>query len=275
MLISNYLVMKYVKNGLLSQMAQRATGVALPGLAFFMILMLLTFRSGAKEPDTTLPAKKNVISYNITAPLISGWDNVVFGYERIVKKNQSFSIMGGYRNFPGLINPDSSLLVDNHTKLGGFSISADYRFYLLKRNKIGIPDGVYIGPYLNYYTTSFGNDITFIENNTIVNQYEITTDIATLGIGFELGYQFVFWNKLTLDLILFGPGYAWYGGKMDIKGEISIDEESELYQKLIDMAIENADFVKIIDQEFEASSSGRVSKLGLGFRYVVRLGWYF
>jgi hypothetical protein len=267
--------MQCAQKRFLSQMAKPAIRVTLPGLTIILMMLILSFRSDAKEPDTTLRTKKNVISYNITAPLISGWDNVVFGYERIVKKNQSFSIMCGYRNFPGLINPDSSLLVDNHTKLGGFSISADYRFYLLKRNKIGIPDGVYIGPYFNYYTSSFGNDITFIENNTIVNQYEITTDIATLGIGFELGYQFVFWNKLTLDLILFGPGYAWYGGKMDIKGEISIDEESELYQKLIEMAIENADYVKIIDQEFEASSSGRVSKLGLGFRYVVRLGWHF
>ncbi len=267
--------MKCIETGFPTRLTKYTTAIMLPGLAFVMMLMLLPFMTNAKEPDTTLPAKKNVISYNLSAPLVSGWDNIVIGYERIVKKNQSFSIMGGYRNFPRIINPDSSLLVDNYTKHGGYSIAADYRFYLLKRNKLGIPDGVYIGPYINYYTSSFSYDITVVENESIINNLEARTDIYTLGVGLELGYQFVFWDKLTLDLILFGPGYAWYGGKMDLKGEMSVDEESELYQKLIDMAIENADFVKIVGQEFEAKSSGRVSKLGLGYHYAIRLGWRF
>lgn len=244
-------------------------------LASFLMLLIFPFGSQAKEPDTTLPAKKNVLSYNLTASVLGGWDNVVFGYERIVKKNQSFSIMVGYRNFPRLIDPDSSWLVDNYTKKGGYSLSADYRFYLLKRNKSGIPDGIYIGPYVNYYTSSFSYGVTLMENNAIVNYFDANTTIRTLGVGFEIGYQFVFWDKMTLDLILFGPGYAWYGGDLELTGELSIDEESELYQKMIELALENADFLKIVDQEFTATGSGRVSKLGLGYRYVVKLGWHF
>jgi hypothetical protein len=244
-------------------------------LAVMVMFCIAPSTGQAKEPDTTLPVKRNVISYNLTAPVLFGWDNVVFGYERVVKKNQSFSIMIGYRGFPEIIDPDSSWLIDNYKKDGGFSASADYRFYLTKRNKSHIPDGIYIGPYVNYYTSSFTYSATVIENEDVVNYIDASADLTTAGLGFELGYQFVFWDKMTLDLVLLGPGYAWYSAKLDLKGEFSIDEESELYQKLLELSLGNFDFLKIVDQEFKATGSGRTSKLGLGYRYLIRIGWYF
>jgi hypothetical protein len=33
------------------------------------------------------------------------------------------------------------------------------------------------------------------------------------NIGVELGYQFVFWKRLTLDFVLIGPAISYYGGK--------------------------------------------------------------
>jgi hypothetical protein len=240
-----------------------------------MFLVEVPSLAQEKVSDTLLPKKRNILSYNLTAPILFGWDNIVFGYERIVKRNQSFSVMAGYRGFPEIIDPDSSWLVDEFNKLGGFSISADYRFYLSKRNKFHIPDGVYIGPYFNYYTSSFNMVSRLVEEGDIYTNFDADVLVWTTGVGIEFGYQFVFWDKMALDLVLLGPGYAWYMADLKLTGEAGIVEDSELYNKLMEMTMGKLDFLKIIDQEFKATGSGRTGKLGLGYRYLIRVGWYF
>jgi hypothetical protein len=44
-------------------------------------------------------------------------------------------------------------------------------------------------------------------------------------VGAELGYQFVFWKRLTLDLVLVGPGLANYDIKATIDGNLSDGEK--------------------------------------------------
>ena len=50
---------------------------------------------------------------------------------------------------PGIID---SLITFNQYENKGFNFAIDYRFYLVNRNKFNIPDGFYIGPFLNFYT---------------------------------------------------------------------------------------------------------------------------
>src|SRR6185436_16953555 len=95
---------------------------------------------------------KNVIRYNLSGALIFGIDRyVIFGYERVIKPNQTISVNVGGVKLPKLIsiNTDSfSLQKDN--KSNGVNVSVDYRFYLGKENKFMAPRGAYIGPYYSY-----------------------------------------------------------------------------------------------------------------------------
>src|SRR5215831_17995750 len=75
---------------------------------------------------------KNIIRYNLSGALIFGLDRyIVFGYERVVKPNQSISVNVGGVKLPKLIsiNTDSFSLAKD-TKSNGYNVSVDYRFYL-------------------------------------------------------------------------------------------------------------------------------------------------
>lgn len=52
------------------------------------------------------------------------------------------------------------------------------------------------------------------------------------AIGFQIGYQFVFWDRMSLDLILAGPGIGVYSLKTDLNTTLSPDQESEFFDKL-------------------------------------------
>lgn len=60
----------------------------------FSILPFQSFSQDSLKIREFIP-KKNVIRYNLT-PNLMGFSSVIFGYERVVKPYQSFSINAGY-----------------------------------------------------------------------------------------------------------------------------------------------------------------------------------
>ncbi|NOR86731.1 MAG: DUF3575 domain-containing protein [Bacteroidales bacterium] len=219
--------------------------------------------------------KKNIIRWNVT-PMAISFENLTLGYERILKNNQSFSINIGVLLFPKFLNNDSlEVSVVEHGNRFGFSTAMDYRFYLKKRNKYAAPNGIYIGPYFTYYQYSFDNKIRLVDDANINN--EISTDAAfsMTSIGFELGYQFIFWDKLSLDLILVGPSISYYKGKVDLSGDFSIDEDSEAYQYIEDQILEKYPWIKSFMDIGAINTGGKFNSTGLGFRYVVQVGFHF
>ena len=92
--------------------------------------------------------KKNTIRYNATNPMIFGIENIIIGYERVVDKNQSFSVDFGLNQLPNLKpevfnTNDTKLSLNNLKKNSGFHFSFDYRFYLKSENKFKAPRGIY------------------------------------------------------------------------------------------------------------------------------------
>ena len=91
---------------------------------------------------------KNTVRFNITNPLIFGTKfSLIFGYERMVGKNQSFSINIGAASFPILTFSNTDTTIGRNTKDyedHGFHLSADYRFYLKAENKHPAPREEYI-----------------------------------------------------------------------------------------------------------------------------------
>ena len=114
----------------------------LPG-CIIMVIFLFTMVDSHAQKDTIY---KNTVRFNITNPLIFGGQSLIFGYERMIKDYQSFSINLGTASYPALVYDRSdTILLLNRTnyKDRGFHISGDYRFYLESENKYPAPRGIY------------------------------------------------------------------------------------------------------------------------------------
>jgi hypothetical protein len=95
-------------------------------------------------------------------------------------------------------------------------------------------------------------------------------------VGFELGYQFIFWDRLAIDLVLIGPGVGWYALDAQASGTGLTEEEKEKLQEVILEAIEEKfpglDY-SLDDDKLE--SDGTLRQTTLGFRYLIHIGYTF
>jgi hypothetical protein len=220
--------------------------------------------------------RKNTIKVNLTNPLIFGDRALIFGYERVIGKNQSFCINAGrmsLRDF-GKGPVSDSLKLENNSNEKGFSISGEYRFYLKKENKFEAPRGVYIGPYYAYNTMGRTNSWNL---NTSDFQGTVSTDL-TLNVhtaGVELGYQFILWKRLSIDMVLIGPGIGFYKGEAKITSQLPPDQEELFYQKLNDFLGDKIPGYDYIITGDGIGKNGNFNTTTLGFRYVLYLGFRF
>src|SRR4051812_12899038 len=120
-------------------------------IAIALILIFYSNRLYCQQTDTALTLKissgkkyKNVVRYNLSGPLLFGFDKyVIFGYERVVNARQSFSINIGGVGLPSLVSLNTdSFYLQKDVKNTGYNISVDYRFYLSKENKYAPPHGI-------------------------------------------------------------------------------------------------------------------------------------
>jgi hypothetical protein len=244
-------------------------------LMLWLFLLLASFKIIA-QTDTTA-TRMNTVRLNITNPLIFGNGAIVAGYERLLQKNQSFSVNIGRTSFPKMLNINTdSIGIDliSSSRERGFNFSVDYRFYMTNENKYPPPRGIYWGPYYSY---NYFNRI----NNWSLNTESFQGDAATElnmnihTVGVELGYQFVLWERMAIDLILIGPGVGFYSLKAKINTDLSPEDESRLFETIGDYLSQKIPgFDTVVDGTgFEKKGSGRTSTFG--FRYMVMIGYRF
>lgn len=248
----------------------------------FVFLVSATKLSAQTTDAVAKPEKefKNTIRFNVTNPLIFGGKSLIFGYERILKNNKSFSINIGQAALPNFENGVSDEFKSNTIlSEGGFHISGDYRFYLSKVNKFSAPRGVYIGPYYSYNRFSKAHDWEYTEEgSTTPKEFNSDLNFKIHQIGFELGYQFIFWKRFSVDLILIGPSLAGYKVKSEVSGNLT-DEERQLFFEKLNQALKDkfpgysGSIGEDADGEFE--QSGYTSTTSLGYRYMINLGYRF
>jgi hypothetical protein len=233
--------------------------------------------SGEAQDSSAVKQRKNIIRYNISSPLVFGFDkNLVLGYERVVGRNQSFSINGGRSALPKLVSfSTDSFQLNSDLKNSGYNFSVDYRFYLGKENKYAAPHGIYIGPYYSYNHFDRDNEWTFYHFSGEDQIVTTTTKFDIHTFGFELGYQFIFWKRVTLDLIMVGPGVASY--KLNTKTDNNLSEQNkqqlqDAVEQLLTQKFPGMNYV-FSDQEFDAS--GTIGVWSLGYRYLVNIGFNF
>ncbi len=258
-------------------------------LTFILISVLFCSSSSLHAQEiTTVPDSvtvkqkrnlKNTIWFNLTNPILLSDKSLIFGYERIVRPNQSFTINFGITSLPDIsladVNVDNeNIQLHKSTSDHGYNGSIDYRFYLGKLNKFQAPRGVYIAPYYSYNFFDRKNTWT-LHSNAFDGDVNVnfTLDIHTLG-G-QLGYQFVFWRRLALDFVLFGPGVARYQVKAKLSTTLDADDQAELFQIINDHLADKFPGYSFVidDQEFEKTGTAKTTTLG--FRYMIHMGFRF
>lgn len=246
---------------------------------FFLLLFLIPLLVSAGKSDSTFhykqPFHKNVIKFNPTPMLLWSMKNITFSYERILNPKQSIALTLGYLEFPSLFRDTiGSLLNITSREKYGINVALEYRFYLGKRNSRPIPDGLYVAPFASYYSYHFKNEVD-IMHTVLDSAGAVKGNFSIFNVGVELGYQFVFWKRLTLDFVLVGPAVSYYGGGLDITGNINFEKlkeiNEELYNKLLQKYPLIGDYV--VNKSFK--QNGKLDLFSIGFRYLVQIGFHF
>lgn len=244
------------------------------------VAFLTNFPASAQQSfrsDTSDKKYKNVIRYNISGALLFGADKyIVLGYERVVNKRQSFSINVGRAALPKLASfSTDSVSLTKDVKNSGFQISADYRFYLGKENRYEVPHGVYIGPYYSYNGFKRDNSWNYKTSSGTTSVATSQSDISIHVAGLEMGYQFVLWKRLTLDMLLIGPGFGRYKIDATIQENLSQAQKEKFYdaiKQLLEQKIPGMNWV-LSDHQFDAD--GKLRTWNIGFRYIIHVGFLF
>jgi hypothetical protein len=252
------------------------------------LLLLITFLTESsilaqdtmnlKEDVKNERIRKNIIRINLTNPALFGDRALILGYERTIGEHQSFSINGGLAKLPKFnlisILDDSIVQLYKDSKDKGFLFTGDYRFYLASENKYKAPRGIYIGPFASY--TYMGRENTWNLNTETFNG-EVKTDFnfTIAAIGAQLGYQFIIWKRVSLDLVLIGPSVAWYNLSAKLDTSLEADDESALYAKIDEILKERFPGYTFVLDDIDFKKSGTTNTRSYGFRYTIHLGYHF
>jgi hypothetical protein len=222
-------------------------------------------------------ARKNIVRYNISAPMLFGFDkSFILGYERMVNPRQSFSINAGTVALPKLVSIGAdSFSFNKDSRNKGYNLSLDYRFYLAKENKYMAPRGVYIGPWYSF--NRFLRDSKWDYKSINAPQESATTQMSmnVHSFGAELGYQFVFWDRLAIDLVLIGPGMGLYKVNGTFDSNLTTQEREQLQQALTEVLENKFPGMNFVLDNKQLDANGVMNVTSLGFRYIVHIGFRF
>lgn len=240
-------------------------------ILFYMILMVIIPVTYAQDSLGTT-YKKNTIKLDLTHTLI--YKNAFnLSWERLTKKNQSFAITAGSQEFPQILNLGENIEGKREDKSGGYKFGAEYRFYLQKENKFSAPRGVYIGPYFSVLGFNSSRDIVYTGAEE-PEEARFNSKLNLVSLGAELGYQFVFNDRWSLDMVLVGPSYTQYRATMKLEGDFEFDPE-DVQNEILQAMIEKFPGLDDLLNDKELDSSGKVNTWGVGYRYQILVGYRF
>jgi hypothetical protein len=243
-----------------------------------LILTIPSVLSAQKKDSARVipaPYHKNIIKFNPTPMILWSSKNVTFSYERILNRKQSISISLGYLEFPSLFKDTIlNLVAITSRHKYGFNAEIEYRFYMMNRNLRPIPDGLYFAPFVSYYGYHFKNDVDILH---VVSDSAglVKGDFSVINGGVEMGYQFVFWKRFTVDLVLIGPAISYYTGTLNVTGQFDADKVKELHEDLYNKLIQKYPMIGdyVVNKSF--SNNGKLDLFSVGFRYLIQLGFHF
>jgi hypothetical protein len=218
---------------------------------------------------------KNSVKFNVSNTLL--YDNSYqFSYERIIKENQSINVFVGYQEFPLITIDLDNVDFGKKSNRDGFSIGADYRFFLGSINKYSAPRGVYLAPFVSFFQFNTDRDIIHTDpNNGTVSNVNLSSKFNLTNFGGELGYQFVLWDRFVIDCVLFGPSITHYKFNAKLDGDIPGLDDNEIYQKVIEAIKDKFPGIDGITGDEGIEKKGVQSVTAVGFRYNISIGYRF
>jgi len=155
-----------------------------------LLVMGLTTNSSSAQNETSELELKNEISTNLLDLVIAGTLN--FNYERQLKNNQSLWFSANLFDTYGYY--DVGYIEENNA----FSFQGAYIIYFSSKNDHA---GFFFYPLLKY---RFGeitveDGLNFFDGENF-DDFNYTYDIDGFGLGFGLGYKWMFSNRVTLTL---------------------------------------------------------------------------
>lgn len=241
-------------------------------LSLFFLLVVFSSQFSKAQDSAAVSLRRNTIKINLTGNLIYS-NHYNFSFERVVKKNQSYVLTLGYQEFPDIVNFGENIIGKREDEKSGYKVGGEYRFYLKKENKFSAPRGVYIGPFVT--GIGFRSDRGIIyTGGDVPEEADLSSRLNILSVGAQLGYQFVFNDRWSIDLVLIGPSVSKYNFKAQLDGDFEFDPDdvqNEILQKLIDKFPLLEDFLS----ENELNSSGRLNTWSLGYKYQFFIGYRF
>lgn len=242
--------------------------------AFIITLICFSLLQGlVQAQDTTAFAqRRNTIKLDLTGNLIYS-NSFSLSYERLFKQNQSLVLTAGIQEFPEIIKFGENVEGKREEARSGHKFGAEYRFYLQKENKFSAPRGVYIGPYVT--ALGFKSDRKIVYSGTDVpEEADLKSRLNILSVGAQLGYQFVFNDRWTLDLVLIGPSYSRYNFQTQLKGDFEFDAE-DVQNEILLALIDKFPLLEDLLNEKELDSTGTLDTWALGYKYQFLIGYRF
>jgi hypothetical protein len=243
-----------------------------------IILAACTLKSNiASAQQDSSTRYKNILRYNISSPFLFGFDKcVVFGYERIVGKNTSISVNFGKAAMPALVPVTTdSFSIQRDLKNTGTNFSIDYRFYLAKENRYHPPRGVYIGPYYSFNRFNRDNEFSFKRSGGNTEFAGSVTRFTIHTAGAELGFQFILWKRMAIDMVLIGPGISYYDIHSTFQGTLNEKDRTQLQQAVQQILTQRFPGMSYVLGDHQLDAEGVFRTWKVGFRYLVHIGFLF
>jgi hypothetical protein len=230
-----------------------------------------------KEKEKPLypePYHRNVIKFNPTPMFVLDLKNITFAYERLLKNNQSIAVQAGYLVFNTAEDTIAGLINITDKTRNGINLAMDYRYYPFQRSKRPAPDGIYVGGYFQYYGFWAENKFDILGVD-LDKDGKMTSSANFENLGIEIGYQFVFWERMTIDFILFGPSMNLYSCNVKIEGDLDEEQIDIIDEEIVDKLVERYPTLGMIYSEESLKFTGEKTSFGMGFRYSVQIGFHF
>ena len=216
-------------------------------------------------------AQTHTIKSSFTDALLGNFN---INYERAINPNHSLLLKVGFMTptkSPFInektISPSGYTLIRENS---GFSATMEYRRYVLTKK---IPEGFYFAPYLRFYNQSLD-----YQDGIKTWQFNVESQITTLGVGGQIGYQWIFHNMFSLDFYFFGMGIDYHMAR----AKYVIDKETEGFQynevtRHIDEVFETYDYLKkrLNHKITDNYHSSKLLSLFPGFRMGISFGVTF
>ncbi|MEM1122353.1 MAG: hypothetical protein AAGJ18_18040 [Bacteroidota bacterium] len=215
-----------------------------------------------------LSDRRNLVKLNL--PNLS-FGNITLNYERLLSARNSVSLHLGY------IRPQTPISVLNDAfevedeldpaEFSGITATAEYRIYGKKK---GAGRGFYIAPYARYANHKLAFNTTIDDNFT-----NASTQLSTIGIGGQVGAQWLIKDRVVIDWGILGLAAQWYTFKSTftaVDSEIDFDEiRAELEAEFDDSIIGN----KLEFSNTDESLSAKMPFLFGGARAYFSVGYKF